>query len=282
MRLIKEPLLHFLLIGAVLFVAYGFVNREEEADPQGITVSAGHVEHLASTFAKTWQRSPTQDEIKGLIDQFVKEEILSREALKLGLDQNDAVIRRRLQQKMEFVTEDLLATAEPTDADLSDFLGKHPDAFREDPIFTFQQVFLNPERRGKSIESDAAKLLAEMKAGADAAESGDATLLPSSMEKARHSQVAGSFGREFADALGRSAIGEWTGPVASGFGLHLVHIEDKTVGRLPELAEIRGTVRREWENDRRNAATRRFMDGLLKQYNVTIEWPDAKPETAAR
>jgi hypothetical protein len=183
---------------------------------------------------------------------------------------------------MEFVTEDLLATAEPTDADLSDYLGKHPDPFREDPIFTFQQVFLNPERRGETIEGDAAKLLAEMKAGANAAESGDATMLPSSMQKARHSQVAGSFGVEFAEALDRSAIGEWTGPVASSFGLHLVLIEDKTAGRLPELAEIRDAVRREWENDRRKEASRSFMDGLLKQYKVTIEWPDAKPETAAR
>lgn len=282
MKLLKEPLLHFLLIGAVLFVAYGFVNREKAADPQGITVSAGHVEHLASTFAKTWQRPPTQDELKGLIDQFVKEEILSREAVKLGLDQNDAVIRRRLQQKMEFVTEDLLATAEPTDADLSDYLGKHPDAFREDASFSFQQVFLNPERRGEAIESDAAKLLAELKAGADPSRSGDATMLPSSMEKARHPQVAGSFGADFADALARSAIGEWTGPVASSFGLHLVLIKDKIAGRLPELTQIRDVVRREWENDRRNQATRSFMDGLLKQYNVTIEWPEAKPETAAR
>lgn len=178
MKLIQEPLLHFLLIGLVLFVAHGFLNPNEDNAPQGVIVSAGQVEHLASTFAKTWQRPPTTVELKGLIDQFVKEEILSREAVKLGLDQNDAVIRRRLQQKMEFVTEDLLATAEPTDADLSDYLAKHPEAFQEDPVFTFQQVFLNPERRGEAIKSDAAKLLAEMKAGADAAESGDTTMLP--------------------------------------------------------------------------------------------------------
>jgi hypothetical protein len=282
MKFLKEPLLHFLLIGAALFVAYGYLNREEETDPQDITVSAGHVEHLASTFAKTWQRPPTQDELKGLIDQFVKEEILSREAVKLGLDQNDAVIRRRLQQKMEFVTEDLLATAEPTDAELSDYLAKHPDAFREEASYTYKQVFLNPERRGDSIESDAAKLLTELKSGADASEAGDTTMLPSSMEKARHSQIAGSFGRDFADALGRSTIGEWTGPVASSFGLHLVLIEEKTAGRLPGLAEIRDVVRREWENDRRNQATRGFMDGLLKQYHVNIEWPEVKPATAAR
>lgn len=149
-------------------------------------------------------------------------------------------------------------------------------------MLTFQHVFLNPELRGKTIEIDAAKLLAEIRAGTDASESGDATLLPSSMEKVRLSQVAGSFGRDFADALNRGTVGEWTGPVASGFGLHLVLIEDRTAGRLPELAKIRDTVRREWENDRRKAASRSFMDGLLKQYDVTIEWPEAKPETAAR
>jgi hypothetical protein len=209
-------------------------------------------------------------------------ELQAEQAASARLDRDDAVIRRRLQQKMEFVTEDLLATAEPTDADLSNYPGKHPDPFREDPMFTFQQVFLNPERRGKTIESDAAKLLTELKAGADVAKSGDATLLPSSMEKVRISQVAGSFGRDFANALDRGTVGEWTGPVASSFGLHLVLIEDRTAGRVPELPEIRDAVRREWENDRRKEASRSFMDGLLKQYDVTIEWPEAKPETAAR
>ena len=168
-KLIREPLVHFLLLGGALFGVYAALNRDQAESREDIVVTSGQIENLAATFAKVWQRPPTAEELKGQIDQYVKEEILSREAVKLGLDQNDTVIRRRLQQKMEFIAEDFAAAAEPTDAELADYLAKHPDQFAQDQRFTFRQVFLNPEKRGDQLEADTAALLAELKRrGADA------------------------------------------------------------------------------------------------------------------
>src|SRR5262245_55195571 len=131
-RIAKEPLLHFLLLGAALFAAYGFLNRSTQAQLGEVIVRAGQIEHMAARFAQFQQRAPTTEELKGLIDQYVREEVLSREAIKLGLDQNDAIIRRRLQQKMEFVATDLATVDEPSDAELTDWLANHPDIFRDE------------------------------------------------------------------------------------------------------------------------------------------------------
>ncbi len=280
MNLLKDPFLHFLLIGAALFATYRLVNRESAPDPQQIIVSPGQIEHMTTTFARTWQRPPTSRELNGLIDQYVKEEIFSREAVKLGLDRNDTVIRRRLQQKMEFITDDLLSAEEPTDATLNEFLAKHPDAFRTEPRYTFRQVFYSAGRRGEALESDVLKLLAELKdkgAEADISELGDPTLLPLSMTNETRRSVENTFGREFSAALTRAAAGEWIGPIRSNFGLHLVLIEQREDGGVPELAEVREAVRREWEHARREESARKFFEDLLNQYQVVVDWPKPQP-----
>ena len=144
-------------------------------------VSAGQIDHLATTFTRVWQLPPSSPELKGLIDQYVKEEILSREAIQLGLDQNDTVIRRRLQQKMEFIADDLAAATEPTEAELADYLTTHPEDFRQEPSFTFLHVFLSLEKRGDRLESTVAALLVDLKhnsAQADLSALGDSLLLP--------------------------------------------------------------------------------------------------------
>ena len=161
-HILRESLVHFLLLGAALFGFYAAVNKNNAASQEDIVVSAGQIEHMVTTFARTWQRPPTTEEVKGLIDQYVREEMLSREAMKLGLEQNDTVIRRRLQQKMEFIAEDL-AVAEPTDADLAGYLAKHPDAFRQDQQLSFRHVYLNPGKHGEKIDAVANKLLADLK-----------------------------------------------------------------------------------------------------------------------
>jgi hypothetical protein len=286
-QLLREPLLHFFLLGALLFAAYDRLNLEPEGSPQQVVVTPGQIEHLTTRFSRTWQRPPTREEMQGLVDQFVREEILSREAVKLGLDQNDTVIRRRLQQKMEFVTDDLLSSEVPTDAVLAEYLAKHPDAFRQDGRMTFRQVFLSGDQRGERLETDAAQLLVELKARgarADVSGLGDPTLLPTSMTDEPRRSVESTFGRDFAAELATSDTGEWTGPIRSGFGLHLVWIERREEGHVPELADVREAVRREWENSRRIEARRQLYDDLLKQYHVTVEWPKPEPgnQTASR
>jgi hypothetical protein len=219
-RLLREPLLHFFVLGALLFAAYDLLNSEPEVSEQQIVVAPGQIEHLITSFSRTWQRPPTPQEQKGLVDQFVREEVLSREAVKLGLDQDDSVIRRRLQQKMEFVSGDLLAGPEPTDAELAGYLAKHPDAFRQDGRVTFRQVFLSADKRGERLAADAARLLSDLKTrgpGADISGLGDTTLLPPSMTAEPQHRVESTFGGDFVAGLDGADMGKWTGPIRSGF-----------------------------------------------------------------
>ncbi len=281
--LLREPLLHFVVCGAILFAVFRLVNREPEADAQSIVVGPGQIEHMITTFARTWQRSPTPEEVKVLIDQYVREEVLSREAMKLGLDQNDVIIRRRLQQKMEFIADDLTGFAEPTEGDLAGYLSAHPDAFRQDQELTFRHVYLNPEKHGEQLDGVAAKLLADLQsrgAQADVSSFGDPTLLEPAFRREPQRRVEATFGGGFAAELGRLSVGEWSGPVASGFGMHVVFVEQRTEGRVPALDEVRPQVRREWENARREEANRKFLEEALKRYEVSIEWAQAEAEGA--
>ncbi len=274
-RILKEPLLHFLLLGAGLFIAYGLMSKPGSSGAPGkIIVTVGQVEHLAAGFARTWQRPPTDAELKGLVDDWVREEIATREAMALGLDKDDTVIRRRLRQKLEFVSDDIAAQTEPTDADLNAYLQAHPESFRVEPRFTFSQVYLDPAKHGENLARDTAQVLAQLQqAGrkADSSALGDSFLLEHTFSATPTSEVEKQFGEQFAAALGGLAPGQWQGPVESGYGVHLVLVSERTEGRKPELAEVRDVVRREWTNARRLEGNEKFYAELLKRYTVTIE-----------
>ena len=274
-RLLREPLLHFLLLGTALFVADAFRSKSgTRRSPAEIVVTAGRIEHLATGFAKTWQRPPTGTELKGLIDDWVREEIATREAVALGLDRDDSVIRRRLRQKLEFVSEDLAAEVEPTDADLAAWLRDHPDSFRVEPRFTFRQICFDPGRHGDRLAGDVAEALARLQASgatADGPAPGDSLLLEEAFHAAPAGEIAKQFGESFAESLRGLAVGEWQGPVESGYGVHLVRITERTESRVPELAEVRDAVRREWSNARRLQCDGDFYRELSKRYTVIIE-----------
>ena len=285
-RLLGEPLLHFLLLGTVIFAAYKWLPNRSSNEPERIVITQGQIEHLATGFAKTWQRPPTAEELAGLVRDRVREEVYYREARALGLDKDDTVIRRRLRQKMEFVSDDIAAQAEPTDDELNAYLQAHPNTFRVEPRLTFRQVYFNPDKRGENLERDAAQLLVQLnQAGrkADAAALGDSFLLEHHFAAVPASEVAKQFGEEFASKLLGLTPGQWQGPVESGYGVHLVLISERTEGRLPLLAEVRDAVRREWGNARRLEANERFYQELEKRYTVTIEGlePTAEPKKLA-
>jgi len=277
-RLLKEPLLHFLLLGAGLFLAYGLMSRPGNSSAPGkIIVTVGQVEHLAAGVARTWQRSPTDAELEGLIDDWVREEVATREAMALGLDKDDTVIRRRLRQKLEFVSDDIAAQTEPTDADLNAYLQAHPESFRVEPRFAFSQVYLDPAKHGENLDRDTAQVLAQLKqAGgkADSSALGDSFLLEHTFPSTPASEVAKQFGEKFAAQLGELASGQWQGPVESGYGVHLVLVSERTEGRLPELADVRDVVGREWANARRLETNAKFYQELLERYTVIIERPE--------
>ena len=275
-RLLAEPLVQFLLLGAALFAVYGYLDRAESR-PDEIVVGAGQIAHLAETFSRFQQRAPTADELKEQIDRYVREEILSREAIELGLDQDDTVIRRRLQQKLEFIASDLAGAVEPTEAELAAWLAAHPDDYRLEARLGFRQVCLIPERHGDRLDADVAELLAALRQAGAAAPIetlGDGLLLPQELVDQPSGSVALQFGPDFATQLASLPLGEWSGPVSSGYGVHAVLLTARTDGWLPALDEVRARVARDVLSARRQQAEREFMDGLLAKYEVRIEWPE--------
>ncbi len=273
--ILKEPLLHFLLIGAGLFVIYGMANETDTDDADcKLVVSAGRIEQLVTVFQKTWQRPPAREELQGLINDFLLEEVYYRQAVAMGIDRDDTIIRRRLRQKLEFLTDDTAALVEATDEELAAYLAANEDKFRESPTYTFRQVYFNPEKHGDNPEAHVVEQLDVLRAGK--AGSGDVSLLPESFDQASRREVDGTFGTGFSRKLDELTTGDWQGPVRSGLGLHAIRLETRTRGRLPALAEIRPIVEREWQSEKRVANRQNMNERLLEEYEVIIEWPGDK------
>ena len=264
---VREPLLHFLLAGAGLFLLFNYVSEPKMTGDDQIIVTSGQIEHLVTLFVKTRVRPPSDAELRGLIDSFILEEVLYREATAIGLDENDTIIRRRLKQKMEFLVDDFSA-AEPTDEELQQFLDADPDRFQTDARISFEQVYLIDS----SLEAADAMLLALLKDEPVKTDNALASgLLPGHFEDASASSITSQFGASFKDNLFALEPGQWTGPVESPFGLHLIRIDQIVEARVPALAEIRSVVQRDWLADRRNKARQVLFDELRAKYTITIE-----------
>jgi PPIC-type PPIASE domain len=237
-------------------------------------VSAARVEQLTTVFYKTRGRLPTRSELDLLLDDWVREELAYREGRNMGLDRDDTMVRRRIRQKLEFFVEGLTDQAEPTEQDLADYLAQHAGDFREEPALDFRQVYLNPER-GEQLDADAAELLERLRAGEvdDLHALGDRLMIDSEFRDTPLREVRALFGIAFAQALSEQQLGRWLGPIPSGYGAHLVIVDHKVDGRMPELAEIRDEVRREWHNAARERALADFYEAMAQRYEVEIEWP---------
>jgi len=273
-KLLKDPLLHFLLIGAALFLVFGLIKGPVGNDENRIVITGGDVESLQANFVRTWQRPPTESELAGLIEDKVREEIAFREAVAMGLDKDDAVIRKRLRMKMELLVEDIAGLSSPSDAELAAYLQEHRDSFRQEPQVSFKQVYLNSDKRGAAVEADARKILAELAAagpGADPGTYGDPNMLPEEFPLYYAGDVARLFGESFASELLQVQVGQWTGPVASSYGLHLVFVRERIAGRDPELSEVREAVEREWTAKRRRELKDETYKKLRERYTVIIE-----------
>jgi len=274
MRMLREPLVHFLVLGVALFTLFGAVNQRNAKNPGEIVVTQSQVQHLATGFSRTWRRPPDPQELEGLIRDHIREEVYYREAVAIGLDRDDSIVRRRLQQKLQFVSEDVALLAEPTEDDLRAFLESHPEKFRADGHITFRQAYLDPHRHGNNLARDTAALLARLRriqSPSDGAPIGDAFLLADRFDEVPMREVATLFGEKFAETLTRLPAGEWQGPVESGYGTHMVFISGRTQSALPGLNEVRDKVRHEWANLQRQKANEEFFQKLLSRYTVTIE-----------
>jgi hypothetical protein len=280
-KIVREPLIHFVLIGAAVFGLYALVSGgEPESAREEIVVTEGRVQQLAQVFAKTWQRPPTSEELRGLIDAYVKEEVYYREALKLGLDRDDTLIRRRMQQKMEFVTEPSDELLRADDATLQAYLDANKADFRVAPKVAFDQVFLNPNKPGETAPVRAEQALKVLKASASGDVPpgvGDPTLLPAEMPLSPLGGVARNFGEAFAANLTDLPENEWSGPVKSPYGLHLVLVTERIDGYDPELAEVRDAVEQKWRTEKRDEFQSQAYDQLLAKYDVVLPAAKATP-----
>ena len=272
--------MHFVLLGAAVFALDAWTGSGDEPTPDDtrIEISAGRVENLAALFAKTWKRPPTAGELRALVDGFVLEEVLFREGLTLGLDQEDAVIRRRVGQKMEFVVDDLLQLDDPTDEELERWLAERPELYAASTRTSFRQVFLNPELRGQDVRADAEQLLQELRAseaGSGSDVFGDRTLLHPAYRDVDTAEVGRTFGEAFAQDLAQVSPGAWAGPLDSAYGLHLVFVEAHVPGRPQPLDAVRREVERDWRHARRERDVEAFHAGLVSRYDVSVDWPPA-------
>lgn len=267
-KLLYEPLVHFMLIGAGLFLIFGLTQEKSSSAPNRIVVGTGQVEQLNAQFEQTWMRSPTEEELASLVKTYVRDEVYYLEALAMGLDQNDPLIRRRMRQKLEFILEDLTAV-EPDEESLTAFLKQHPDKFRMEPRVSFSQLYLNPDKH-QDFEADAENILKSLDKGQAPESLGDPTMLQYEYKLVTQSEIARWFGEEFSMEIVGLKPGVWKGPVFSRIGIHLVWIADHVAGRLPELEEVRDQVEREYLRQRQQELKDMAYQKLLEGYEVDI------------
>jgi hypothetical protein len=269
LRVLREPLLHFFALGALLFGLYAVASGDATGALDEIVVDRARLASLAAQFERVWQRPPTREELDGLVESFVREEVLYREGVALGLDQDDPVIRRRIEQKMSFLA-DAEAETEVSEAELQAWLDAHPGDHAIEPRYDLAQVLFDPARHGAGLEADLAAARAALERGATDG-LGDATLLPASLEAARASEVERVFGPEFAAALAGLPVGGWQGPIRSAYGVHLVELRAREEGRAPSLAEVRDAVERDVLRARSEAAAEAFYRRLRERYTLRVE-----------
>ena len=296
MALLRQPMLQFLAGGALLFLAYGLLGGKDgtgerstgrlHGQEKRIVVTRGQVESLTSGFATRWRRPPREEELAELVAEHVREEALVREALALGLDQGDGVIRRQLRLKMEFLAQDAGSLDEPTDEELRVLLVRLADRYLLPARVSFHQIFLDGGRRGEAAaRAEADRLLEALQgpgAGALAEEAGDRFLLGYAFQQMPVPEIGRNFGGNVAAALEAGAVGRWSGPVPSTYGWHLLRVDARGEARLPPFEELRPALRAEWVAQRRREALDVFVAGLVSRYAVTVEGATGGTVSAGR
>jgi hypothetical protein len=277
MKLLKEPLLHFVLAGGLLFVAYGWINRDTNTanarkDTQ-IQVSEGDVRWLAENWTTQWQRPPTRDELRKVLLDYLDEQLLAREARALGLEENDVIIRRRLAQKLTFILDDTLRRVEPSESELQQFYDANSQRFGSGARISFKHIYFSSQRRSDFLGDarDALKLLLAAGDAPPPEDLGDRWLAETEFREESEQSVAGVFGPGFARKAFALEPGTWSGPLESGYGLHLVRVSALQAARVPPLPEVRARVAEEWRREQEQLAKERYLAELRKKYDIVTE-----------
>jgi len=278
-RFLKEPLLHFFLLGLVVFGLHTVLNSAprsgSKGDPLLVEITSADIEWLRSTWNKRWGREPLPDEFNGLVQAFVREEILYREALSMGLDQHDTIIRRRMAQKMEFLFEDLAEMTEVEEQQLRDWFNENKERYRRSERISFSQIYFNLDSRGENAFPEAEDLLKELRARdagpSEASSLGDQSMLSPSMDNVSLKQVMREFGSSFTEDLFAEETGSWQGPMMSPYGVHLVFIRSRVESRMPAFEEVRKEVERDFGSERRTRMNDSAYGEIRSRYTILLE-----------
>jgi hypothetical protein len=284
-KFLREPLVHFLFIGAAIYLLYGaFAETAPEETDKTIVVSAAEVEWMQTSWQKRWNRPPTPEELDGLIQQYIRETVLYREALTMGLNKHDQVIRRRLAQKLEFLAKDLVALIPPTDEELVAYFDAHKDRYQQPALYTFTHVFIDPDKRGNATLEDAEAIKTTLMARGDAIEDagalGDNFMLQSYYPEKDPLEIQKLFGSGFAESLMDLTPGQWHGPVLSGYGTHLVYVSSIHEPSPPVFAQVREQVVQDWTSEKSEELNEQFYANLRDSYTIVIEEPVAQDDVA--
>lgn len=280
-RALREPLVHFLLIGLALFVVYALLNRGQSGNVNHqIVISLDDVRQLDISFVSQWHRQPTQEEFTGLIEGFIRQEILYREGLAMGLDRDDTIVKRRMAQKMEFLSEDVTAAHEPSTQELQNWYAKNSQKFALPDRATFRHLFFSFDRRGQRAQSDAAaafeKIARQPEDSPAAVALADPFMFQDYYGDRGPDQLAKEFGPSFALGLFQLKPGSWQGPIESGYGWHLVWIESVVPGRVPAFEEVEPDVKTAWLAAQKADAWRKAYAEMRAKYEVVVPQPPAE------
>lgn len=270
MRIIKEPLFHFLLLGLGIFLWFNHLNPQSSEIPESseIIVTDQQVDRMLQQFQSVWNRPPSQTEFKGLIDAMLREEVLVREAQSLGLEQNDSIVRKRLVQKMEFLTVSAAQSATPGENDLMDFYKDNPDLYQRQAAISFEQVFL-----GSTIgESEVSAAITNLNTGANPASIGQASLLPPEMPLSSRQSVDGTFGPGVFEAVSQLEPGVWGGPIQSAYGTHALKVVTMQPVATRPFEEVRDKVTADWRQDMSATLVEAQYNAVKSRYQ--IQMPD--------
>jgi len=279
-NLAKEPLIQFLLIGACIYGAYAwFGTPDEDVTDDTIIVDAARIDSFIGQWQRRWNRPPTRRELDGVINAFVREDILYRAALAMGLDQDDPITRRRMAQKLEFLTNDIALFKEPVPGELERYFEDNQARYRDPDLITFSQVFFDPDAREDATLDDAAEMLAQLQVVGEpdpaTLTAGDRFMLQNYFSAASELEVRRQLGTGFTEAVMQLEPGQWHGPVLSGFGVHLVYVYQLAVAPAPEFEDVQQQVLENWQSEQQEDFNETFFESLKSRYEIVIAEPPA-------
>jgi len=275
-RLLSEPLLQFLIIGACIYGAYAlFGVAEEDFRDTTIRVDSNRINAMISQWEKRWNRLPTRTEIDGLIQAYIREDVLYRQAVAMGLNEDDPITRRRMAQKLQFLTSDLSMMQQPLEGELEKYFNEKAVSYRGEDMISFTQVFIDPDKREDATLSDAAEILAQLKAAgepdADTIQAGDRLILQNNFSSATELEIRRQLGSGFADVVMTLEPGQWHGPVLSGYGVHLVYVYEFVKAPPAVFENVQARVLEDWHDEKREQFNADFLESLKSRYQIVID-----------